>query len=177
MKCKNCGTEFEEGIFCPECGNPYNNEANNCTREREIKRAYQIITEYNSAEEEIALISGLKWSDSKDVYERICKRIEVYKKAESMKVQSESAQQLIKHMRCELEDDYNEMRKKDGSLGAYIFWACIFSLLAVWFLLPLGIIGLIIGILVIYACWSNVFELKKTRTRLYELRDILDQLQ
>ena len=163
MKCKNCGTEFEEGIFCPECGNPYNNEANNCTREREIKRAYQIITEYNSAEEEIALISGLKWSDSKDVYERICKRIEVYKKAESMKVQSESAQQLIKHMRCELE--------------AYIFWACIFSLLAVWFLLPLGIIGLIIGILVIYACWSNVFELKKTRTRLYELRDILDQLQ
>ena len=20
MKCKNCGTEFEEGVFCPECG-------------------------------------------------------------------------------------------------------------------------------------------------------------
>ena len=20
MKCKNCGTEFNEGIFCPECG-------------------------------------------------------------------------------------------------------------------------------------------------------------
>lgn len=20
MKCKNCGTEFKEGVFCPECG-------------------------------------------------------------------------------------------------------------------------------------------------------------
>ena len=20
MKCRNCGTEFDEGIFCPECG-------------------------------------------------------------------------------------------------------------------------------------------------------------
>lgn len=24
MKCKKCGTEFNEGIFCPECGEKYN---------------------------------------------------------------------------------------------------------------------------------------------------------
>ena len=26
MKCKKCGTEFEEGIFCPECGERYISE-------------------------------------------------------------------------------------------------------------------------------------------------------
>ena len=26
MKCANCGTEFDEGIFCPECGTKYNEE-------------------------------------------------------------------------------------------------------------------------------------------------------
>lgn len=28
MKCKNCGFEFDEGIFCPECGTKFDNNAN-----------------------------------------------------------------------------------------------------------------------------------------------------
>ena len=27
MKCKNCGTEFYEGVFCPECGTKYEDES------------------------------------------------------------------------------------------------------------------------------------------------------
>lgn len=29
MKCKNCGTEFNEGFFCPECGTRYETENDN----------------------------------------------------------------------------------------------------------------------------------------------------
>ena len=35
MKCKNCGTEFEEGVFCPECGTKY---GNNIQDEKEVKK-------------------------------------------------------------------------------------------------------------------------------------------
>ena len=38
MKCTNCGTEFEEGLFCPECGTK-NDEGNiqEITPEVEVK--------------------------------------------------------------------------------------------------------------------------------------------
>lgn len=33
MKCKNCGTQFEEGIFCPECGTKYEEEVKSSINE------------------------------------------------------------------------------------------------------------------------------------------------
>ncbi|WP_028242704.1 zinc ribbon domain-containing protein [Pseudobutyrivibrio ruminis] len=33
MKCKNCGTEFTEGCFCPECGTKYSEHDDDSTKE------------------------------------------------------------------------------------------------------------------------------------------------
>ena len=37
MKCKNCGFEFAEGVFCPECGtrNDFNGEVDDVILENE----------------------------------------------------------------------------------------------------------------------------------------------
>ena len=45
MKCLNCGCEFTEGLFCPECGSKYNSE--------EIETD-KTVTKENAGEKKIA---------------------------------------------------------------------------------------------------------------------------
>lgn len=57
MKCSNCGTEFNEGIFCPECGTRYE------TENREIKSAgvnkQQVLQEKPQKEKYLPVKIGL----------------------------------------------------------------------------------------------------------------------
>ncbi|MDO4265453.1 MAG: hypothetical protein Q4C63_03185, partial [Eubacteriales bacterium] len=43
MKCEKCGTEFIEGIFCPECGTRFESESENIKKyvDREHVRKVQ----------------------------------------------------------------------------------------------------------------------------------------
>lgn len=43
MKCKNCGTEFSEGIFCPECGTRFETEPSPKTQVEENYKASNTI--------------------------------------------------------------------------------------------------------------------------------------
>lgn len=184
MFCKNCGTEFLEGIFCPECGTK--NETSkvdnhditsdvNYTAE-EYQKAYNILSEYEQVEEEKMIITKLGWPNPDDIESRIRQRLDIYYKASALDIKTVAAKQQIEQMKRDIMEDYYTYQKKDGSLGAQKFWAIVFSILAVCFLFPLGIIGIIIGIVVIWAGWNAVSELKKTKKTLEELDAILRQL-
>ncbi len=185
MVCKNCGTEFDEGIFCPECGTKIETEENikNALSEETTdfvdkqQRAYDILNEYEQVEKEKKIISELSWSDDKDIENRIKQRVKAYKKAKTLDLRTDQAKQLIQKMRDDIKADYYKyVREKDGSLGAHRFWAIVLTLIAVFVLFPLGIVGIIIGILFIFGGWGLVSDLKKAKRTIAELRKLMDEI-
>ncbi len=185
MVCKNCGTEFNEGIFCPECGTKIEVEENTkSVSSEEIsefaekkQKAYDILTEYEQVEKEKFLISELSWSDDKDIENRIKQRVKAYKKAKTLDLRTDQAKQLIQKMRDDIKADYYKyVREKDGSLAAHRFWAIVLTLIAVFVLFPLGIVGIIIGILFIFAGWGMVSDLKKAKRTIAVLRKLMDEI-
>lgn len=185
MVCKNCGTEFDEGIFCPECGtkvemeedtkNVQSEESSDFAEKRQ--RAYDILDEYEQTEKENLIISKLGWSNDKDIETRIKSRIKVYKQAKTLDLRTAKAKQVIQKMRDDIKADYSEYVKvKDGSLGAQRVWAIVITLISVFGLFQLGIVGIIIGILLIYGGWSAVSDLKKVKRTIAELQALIDEI-
>lgn len=51
MKCRSCGTEFDEGIFCPECGTKYEDVSNSTEHslvKTEVEKISNSVVDENS---------------------------------------------------------------------------------------------------------------------------------
>lgn len=182
MICKECGAKFEEGIFCPKCG--ANNEESVTEQQGhavvlddEYQKARTILNEYEHVEEEKRQIMKLGWSNADDIETRIRERVKIYQRAKALELQTNGAKQYLQKMRDEISEDYHEYKEKDRSLGAQIFWMIVFSVLAICFLFPLGIIGIIIGVFVILGGCSAVVDVVRTKHTLEELKIIMKDIQ
>ena len=93
MKCKNCGFEFAEGVFCPECGtrNDFNGEVDD------------VILENEEDEEEVADIDKAI-DDVIFYYEQSRQKREAAQNAEP--IYYNRAQQLLKRMVKQKVSDY-----------------------------------------------------------------------
>lgn len=63
MKCKNCGAEFNEGIFCPECGTRVDEDTNsekNITAENQTKPSEQVKLQEDDKRAEIETVNSPK---------------------------------------------------------------------------------------------------------------------
>lgn len=69
MKCENCGTEFNEGVFCPECGTKIKPELSpeECAKKQEIEQIAKEKTEEGKDNRELEL------AEQKTEQERITK--------------------------------------------------------------------------------------------------------
>lgn len=66
MKCKNCGYEFDEGIFCPECGTKYDEES-----EKEVKENIELVEQIEKDKQEEKEVRELELEKTKLELERL----------------------------------------------------------------------------------------------------------
>ena len=171
MKCSNCGYEFDEGIFCPECG------TKNDVSVEERQKAQNILDELDSVENEKKMINQWGWSNDKDVMVRIIARLEVYSKVKDMNVVTEASKKTIQNMKIDIINDYSKLCKEADGIGIQTFWAVVFTVLAIVFGFPAGILGIIIGILFIYGGWAAVNDKKRAKALSKKLETTIKQLQ
>ena len=170
MKCNNCGTEFNEGMFCPECGTKYVVSA------AEHQKAQSILDELDAVEKEKEMITRWGWSDDKEVNIRILARLDVYSKVKGLNVKTTEAKKMIERMRIDLIDDYRKLEKEGDGVGSQKIVAIVCTILSILFAPGFGIIGIVIGVILCAAYWSAVKNLKKSKQLAIELKSRIDNL-
>lgn len=173
MRCKNCNTVFDVGMFCPECGIKY------CADEKatnDYEKAHNILDKYGSIEEEKKTISKMGWPNDSDVRERIVKRLNIYEKISKTPLQEIDSLKKVDKMKEDIKKDYNELLEKDCSLGGQVFWAVVVTYLSISFLIGKGLGRTIIGGIVIWAGWAAVVDLIKTKNLLSEIKPRIKDL-
>ena len=179
MKCQNCGTEFEEGLFCPECGTKWiesdidkkNLSDENSDQENEdaLRRANAILEEYNDVEVEEEKIKNLGWNNSIDDAERVRIRMKQLEEAEKLELKTSLGQKKIQEMRSDLKQDYLKIKKDTLSVPAAIITTVVGSILCMYFLLPYGTVKKVIGIVIIIGLVNNIYEAWKNQKILREI--------
>lgn len=179
MQCVNCGTIFDEGSFCPECGTKCNLDVNvenenNTQKEAAgdaFSKADSILNEYERIEKEKKIISEIGWSTEKDLTERVIIRSTQFNEIRKRELRTDYAKQVVKKMAEDLKMDYEEVEKK--SIAKQSALAIFWTIIALSFLFPLGIIGIIIGVLLIIGGWKEVIDVKKAKKLKEELECFL----
>lgn len=175
MRCRECGTEFFEGVFCPECGAKYAEENNvivNGTEEGLVK-AQTILAEYDRVEEEKNRLKSINWPNSGEAKKRIRERIEAVKEARNLGLKSEYAQNEISKMCIEIRQDYSKIQRETKEGNSQIIWAIALTIVSLTILFSLGIIGKIVGVIIILSQWNAVYEHEKDKKLVIELDEIL----
>ena len=103
MKCKNCGTVFEEGFFCPECGTKNDNAPELSEKKQELKKQKQEQVDKEQKEKERQI-------QEQERLRRECKEIEVRAKEREAKVKAEKENAEAK--RLEQENARREMESR-----------------------------------------------------------------
>lgn len=167
MKCQNCGTEFEEGLFCPECGtkwieNNINTNVLNSDSDQENEQALQkanaILEEYSHAEVEEEKIKHLGWNDSPNDAERIRIRMKQLEEAEKLELKTPLGQQKILDMKNDLRQDYLKVKKGAVPVLVSVVMAIVGTILCMYFLLPYGTVKKVIGIFIILGLLDYIYE-------------------
>lgn len=107
MKCRKCGTEFEEGMFCPECG----------TRVEEEQSQKIIETEEKSVDPAIE-IERQKTEQARIEKEKVETELELAKqKIEQEKLEMErKKQQEVEQKRIQEEQEADKKRKEQKKM-------------------------------------------------------------
>ena len=162
MICKNCGSSFEEGIFCPECGTKCESgntsNQNNTVIEQRHQIAHSILDEFECVEDEKLLIDQLGWPNSKDIIQRIAARIEIYHKAVDLNVKTDAAQKKIVQMEQDIKDDYYKYKRDGEGVIPQAVWAIIITIGVLWWWEP-TIFRTLIGLLLFGAAWGAVIDI------------------
>lgn len=162
MICKNCGTSFEEGIFCPECGTKCesNNTSNqdNPILEQRHQVAHNILDEFERVEKEKALIDQLGWPTSNSITKKIAARIEIYHKAVALNVKTDEAQKKVAQMKKDIEHDYYKYKQDGEGLIGQTVVAIIATIAVLWWWKP-TIFRTLVGLFLIFAMWFAVIEI------------------
>lgn len=178
MKCKECGCEFDEGKFCPQCGTKYDGREienqkgdsdDNSNTDSAYQKAQSILNEYKIVEAEKEKISAVGWSRESDVKERIKTNINNYKKIKQLGLKTEYAKQEIEKKRREIRNDYETIKNNETGVGVAIFWAIVFTIVSIKFLFSWGIIGII----VIIGAWGGVKDAKEEISFVDKLGEII----
>ena len=168
MKCNNCGTDFFEGVFCPECGTKYVATA------EERQKAHNILDELDVAEKEKTMIKQLGWSEAKEVDVRIQERLLTYGKAKELNMKTVVAQQLLDKMKSDIKNDYREIVKKGSEKNGITL--IVWIILAIFVGPNFGIIGIIIGICGVAGSIMGIKEGKVFKELAEEIKHTMDLL-
>ena len=84
MKCIKCGTEFFEGVFCPECGTKYDEDEAKIAEKKEEEKV-------KLEEEELVKVQEVELAKAKVEQERLAKE-RVEQEAEVLKLKKEEAE-------------------------------------------------------------------------------------
>lgn len=182
MKCKNCGTEFEDGVFCPECGTKYiENEVSENTSnvEEAMKKAHDILDEYKKVEEEKEKLQAMKaaWPTDGEPQKRILVRLDILKRARYLNLETEYGKNELEKMVNEINADYKKIKYEYSESDTQIFWAVGLTIFSLVVLFRWGMIGKVIGVLLILGEWESVWEHKKDSKLIAELDNILEKEQ
>ncbi|MDO5361020.1 MAG: hypothetical protein Q4F03_00035 [Eubacteriales bacterium] len=185
MKCKNCGTEFDEGLFCPECGTKCENGLAVTEVLREdvseemkvgkdaISQAYDILEKYDDVEEELNKINKIGWSDTYEKIDRARAHWVQVKEMHKLNCKTEHARNKIAQREEDLKDEIRKLERTP--IGAAFLVAIVFIAISIFFLLPGGIIRKIFGVLFILAgLWavpqaiSENYKIARLKEEFYE---------
>ena len=87
MKCKNCGFEFDEGIFCPECGTKYDVEE--AKRQADELKAKEKLHRQEKIKERELEVEKAKAEQERLATERVKKEAELERiKAENLRAEN-----------------------------------------------------------------------------------------
>ena len=101
MKCQNCGTEFNEGLFCPECGTKYDEE--------QVKKESQKDELNAKAEIEKAKVEAEKLAKEKAEHEaEIAKQATEQQRLANERIEKEAELTRLKMEREQAKKDENE---------------------------------------------------------------------
>ena len=152
MKCKNCGFEFDEGIFCPECGTKFDNNAN-IQHEEEQKNI-----EDNPNEKEDSTIMDVPFDKIfgdifGDLFEKNADSTTSKQKTEDNVTISDEKAELGKSEKNQTDpkEAQEVIKGKNGTksqsaMGILSFIIGILSFCCIGFMLVPEIVGLILGI-------------------------------
>ena len=152
MKCKNCGFEFDEGIFCPECGTKFDNNAN-IQHEEEQKNI-----EDNPNEKEYSSIMDVPFDKIfgdifGDLFEKNADSTTSKQKTEENVNISDEKAELGKSKKNQTDpkEAQEVIKGKNGTksqsvMGILSFIIGILSFCCIGFMLVPEIVGLILGI-------------------------------
>lgn len=173
MKCKNCGTEFSEGLFCPECGTKWIEENENIDNDAELK-AHDILKQYESVDNEKKQIEEIGWNQDSDCCERARKRLEQLRNIENQNFKSEYAKTKILKMKSDLRDDYYEIEHNNYSMKTAIICGVIADLIGLFLICSFGIIGIVGGIFLLFGSINVYIGPIESKKRMKEIDDFLD---
>ena len=116
MKCTKCGTVFEEGLFCPECGTKYDEEEAKLAEQKERERAEteRLAEEQRKEEEKLA-------EQKKREAELEKARLEQEKVAKAQEVElarAKAEQERLAKERAEQEAEVLRLKKEEAERKA-----------------------------------------------------------
>jgi uncharacterized Zn finger protein (UPF0148 family) len=173
MKCRKCGTEFFEGLFCPECGTKWISENDNMENEQAQIKAEDILKQYEAVDEEKKQIKEIGWNQDRDCLDRAKKRLEQLRRLEQLNLKSEYARCEIIRRERDLRNDYYQIQNENYSMKSAVGYAVGLSLATIFLIAFLGIIGIIIGIVLIIGAIGILMGPQESKKTMKEIDDFL----
>lgn len=172
MKCKKCGWESETGKYCVKCGAKYEEKDIENINEAHLKAKY-ILNEYRIIEEEKQKIMEIGWSNDSNREKKLSENIEKLNQIVRLELKTEGAKQEIEKKKKEIIQDYRIIKGKKASFWGQVIFGIIATILSIVFLFPMGILGIIIGGVIIWAFWAAVVDVVKKNAIIDELEEKL----
>ena len=169
MICSKCKNNFDEGIFCPNCGTRYKEKEERIIEENVSLESNMIVDEFVKAQEERDAILKLGWPEFDEIQKQIDSRLIILSKAQQLNSITPGARELIEKMKADIRNDYYKLEERGSGVGQSLFVAIAVTILSL-FLLSLGIIGFVIGIVLMIIFWPEYSKVRKANKRAKQLK-------